>query len=96
MHICLHASAYFKFTFIRLIQSISTTVILLLRAVRNPYRFTQLGVGWVLRDVSVYHPDQVITFLRQHRQDMIKEGVRYAVEKMSPSQKARVRAAEDE
>ena len=66
------------------------------RAVRNPYRFTQLGVGWVLRDVSVYHPDQVITFLRQHRKDMIKEGVRYAVEKMSPSQKARVRAAEDE
>lgn len=61
-------------------------------AVRNKYRFTQLGVGWVLRDVSVHHPQLIIDFLNKHEEDFIREAVRYATEKMAPSQKKLVHA----
>ncbi|KAM7455769.1 hypothetical protein BLSTO_03480 [Blastocystis sp. subtype 1] len=61
-------------------------------AVRNKYRFTQLGVGWVLRDVSVHHPQLIIDFLNKHEDDFIREAVRYATEKMAPSQKKLVHA----
>ena len=64
----------------------------LISVVKNPYRFTQLGAGWVLRDVSVHHKDIVIDFLNRHKDDMIKEAVRYATEKMSPSDKKKVEA----
>ena len=60
------------------------------RAVKNPYRFTQLGVGWVLRDVSVHHTEQVIDFLNAHSEDFSKEALRYATEKMKPSDKKKV------
>ena len=59
-------------------------------AVQNSYRFTQLGVGWVLRDVSVHHPALVIDFLNEHEADFTKEAVRYATEKMTPTQKKQV------
>lgn len=59
-------------------------------AVKNSYRFTQLGVGWVLRDVSVHHPTVVIDFLNKHEEDFTKEAVRYATEKMTPTQKKQV------
>ena len=58
--------------------------------VKNPYRFTQLGAGWVLRDVSIHNKEIVIDFLNKHKGDMIKEAVRYATEKMSPSDKIKV------
>lgn len=58
----------------------------------NSFRFTQLGIGWILRDVSVHHLDLVIDFLNSHQDELIKEAVRYAVEKMSPSAKKRVKA----
>ena len=57
---------------------------------KNSYRFTQLGVGWVLRDVSVHHPTVVIDFLNKHEEDFTKEAVRYATEKMTPTQKKQV------
>ena len=60
--------------------------------VKNPYRFTQLGAGWVLRDVSIHNKEIVIDFLNKHKGDMIKEAVRYATEKMSPSDKIKVEA----
>lgn len=60
--------------------------------VKNPYRFTQLGAGWVLRDVSVHNKEIIIDFLNKHKDDMIKEAVRYATEKMSPSDKKKVEA----
>lgn len=53
-------------------------------------------MGWVLRDVSVHHPDQVIVFLRKHKMHWSKEGLRYAMEKMNSEQKARVKAASDD
>lgn len=56
----------------------------------NPYRFTQLGVGWVLRDVSVHHLQAVIDFLNKHEKEFSKEAARYATEKMKPSQKKQV------
>ena len=67
-------------------------MILLFGVVKNPYRFTQLGAGWVLRDVSVHSKAIVIDFLNRHKDDMIKEAVRYATEKMSPSDKKKVEA----
>ena len=55
------------------------------RAIKNQYRFTQLGVGWVLRDVSVFHPELVVDFINEHEQYFTKEAVRYALEKMTPT-----------
>ena len=63
-------------------------------AVKNPYRFTQLGVGWVLRDVSVHNKKLVIDFLNQHEDDVIREAVRYATEKMTPTDKKKVHACQ--
>ena len=65
-------------------------IVVICRAVKNSYRFTQLGVGWVLRDVSVHHPQQVVDFLNEHESLFIKEGRRYATEKMKPKDKQNV------
>ena len=63
-------------------------------AVKNPYRFTQLGVGWVLRDVSVHNKKLVIDFLNTHEDDFTREAVRYATEKMTPTDKKKVHACQ--
>jgi 3-methyladenine DNA glycosylase AlkD len=52
------------------------------RIVRTPERFTQLGMGWVLRELWLAEPELVVGFLRRHYPQISREGLRYAIEKM--------------
>ncbi|MCC6929158.1 MAG: DNA alkylation repair protein [Gemmatimonadaceae bacterium] len=45
-------------------------------------RFVQLGMGWVLRELSQADRDAVIAFLRDHDSIIRREAFRYATEKM--------------
>ncbi|MCY3017853.1 MAG: DNA alkylation repair protein [Planctomycetota bacterium] len=62
------------------------------RVVRNPERFAQLGVGWVLRELFLADRARAIKFVRSHHQYMSREGLRYATEKMPAALKQRVLA----
>lgn len=56
--------------------------------VQTQERFVQLGVGWVLREVSKCGPDaehRVVSFLYEHYHSFMREGLRYAIEKMQPA-----------
>jgi 3-methyladenine DNA glycosylase AlkD len=44
-------------------------------------RFVQLGVGWLLRELSVGAPDDALAFMRAHHGLLSREGLRYALEK---------------
>lgn len=52
------------------------------RTVKNPERFTQLGTGWVLRELWLAEPKRVETFITEHYHYFSREGLRYAIEKM--------------
>jgi 3-methyladenine DNA glycosylase AlkD len=52
------------------------------RIVRNPERFVQLGMGWVLRELSLSDRPRVLGFLRKHYSSISREGLRYAIEKL--------------
>jgi DNA alkylation repair enzyme len=53
--------------------------------VRNPDRFVQLGMGWVLRELFLADREVVLDFLRQHYPSINREALRYAIEKMPKS-----------
>lgn len=59
------------------------------RIVRTPFRFTQLGLGWVLRELWLAHPARMEAFLADHLGEMSAEGLRYAIEKMPAARRAR-------
>jgi 3-methyladenine DNA glycosylase AlkD len=50
--------------------------------VRNPDRFVQLGMGWVLRELFLADRTVVLGFLARHYPLINREALRYAVEKM--------------
>ncbi|MGL1935430.1 MAG: DNA alkylation repair protein [Fibrobacterales bacterium] len=62
-----------------IILSICTEVI------KNSERFAQLGVGWVLRELSVANTELALTFIQNHYSQFSREGLRYAIEKLEPS-----------
>jgi len=65
-----------------IILNIATNVI------QNQNRFPQLGVGWVLRELSVADEDVVVSFIKNHYTEFTREGLWYAIEKMNkPLQK---------
>ncbi len=45
-------------------------------------RFNQLGVGWLLREMSVADQEGVVSLIEENKKLFIREGLRYAVEKM--------------
>ncbi|KAL0485332.1 hypothetical protein AKO1_002909 [Acrasis kona] len=51
-------------------------------------RFVQLGVGWVLRELSLKDEPSVIEFLKKHYHHFSREGLRYAIEKMDSETKS--------
>lgn len=59
-------------------------------AVRTRDRFAQLGAGWVLRELYLAAPADVLRFLRHHYPQLIREGLRYAIEKMPATLQRRV------
>lgn len=50
--------------------------------VRHQERFVQLGVGWLLRELSLAAQPSVISFIKQNYESFTREGLRYAIEKM--------------
>jgi len=55
--------------------------------VKNPERFVQLGVGWVLRELSLANLELVNEFLTDNFEYFSREGLRYAIEKMTAKDK---------
>lgn len=52
------------------------------RLAQRDDRFVQLGMGWVLRELSLADRDAVISFLKDHAPTIRREALRYAIEKM--------------
>jgi len=50
--------------------------------IKNSERFVQLGVGWVLREVSLSDKQRVVKFIKNNYLSFSREGLRYAIEKM--------------
>mmetsp|Transcript_4725 Transcript_4725/g.17737 ORF Transcript_4725/g.17737 Transcript_4725/m.17737 type:complete len:373 (+) Transcript_4725:1810-2928(+) len=50
--------------------------------IKNQERFAQLGAGWVVREVSVVDEPRVLKFLKRTHSHWIREGWRYAIEKL--------------
>ncbi|HEV3408231.1 MAG TPA: DNA alkylation repair protein [Gaiellaceae bacterium] len=50
--------------------------------VRDPARFSQTGVGWVLRELSRADPEAVAGFVRDHRHEMSREALRAATARL--------------
>jgi 3-methyladenine DNA glycosylase AlkD len=50
----------------------------------------QKGYGWMLKEASKRHQEELFSCVMQHRQEMPRTALRYAIEKMPP--KLRLRA----
>jgi 3-methyladenine DNA glycosylase AlkD len=48
----------------------------------------QKGYGWMLKEASKLHQDEVYQYVLKHRKDMPRTALRYAIEKMPPEMKA--------
>jgi len=48
----------------------------------------QKGYGWMLKEASKAHLEDVYQYVLKHRQDMPRTALRYAIEKMPPQMKA--------
>jgi 3-methyladenine DNA glycosylase AlkD len=48
----------------------------------------QKGYGWMLKEASKPHQDEVYQYILKHRKDMPRTALRYAIEKMPPEMKA--------
>ncbi len=48
----------------------------------------QKGYGWLLKEASKKHQDEVYQYVLKHRKDMPRTALRYAIEKMPPEMKA--------
>lgn len=53
-------------------------------------RFVQLGCGWLLREISLSERKRVISFIEKHHESFSREGLRYAIEKMTESERRRL------
>ena len=60
--------------------------------VRCPDRFVQLGMGWVLRELSLADRQAVVDFLAANYASVNREALRYAVEKLPVSLRSKVLA----
>ena len=60
--------------------------------VQNQERFVQLGCGWVLRELSLSDLKLVVQFITEHYDSFIREGLRYAIEKMEPQLRSQLLA----
>jgi hypothetical protein len=54
---------------------------LCLECLKYDERFNQLGLGWLLREMSVVDRKGVGKFIRDNYGSFIREGLRYAIEK---------------
>ncbi len=52
----------------------------------------QKGYGWMLKEASKQHPDEIVTYVMRHRHNMPRIALRYAIEKMPPEVRRQVMA----
>lgn len=52
------------------------------RLAQRDDRFVQLGMGWVLRELSLADREATVTFLVSHHDTIRREALRYAIEKL--------------
>ncbi|HVN66168.1 MAG TPA: DNA alkylation repair protein [Methanomicrobiales archaeon] len=52
------------------------------RLLQDPDDLVQKGYGWLLKEAGKAHPDEVFRFVMEHRKDMPRTALRYAIEKM--------------
>ena len=52
--------------------------------VKSSERFVQLGVGCLLREMSINMSDKVVEFIKDHYRYFIREGLRYSIDKLDP------------
>ena len=50
---------------------------------KDKERFVQLGIGWVLRNISVNNKNLIINFIKANYNSFIREGLRYSIEKFN-------------
>ncbi len=60
--------------------------------VRDPERFAQTGVGWVMRELSVADRKRVVAFAQLHAARMSREGMKYIIEKLPAAEQKRLLA----
>ncbi|HMK15499.1 MAG TPA: DNA alkylation repair protein [Methanomicrobiales archaeon] len=48
----------------------------------DPDDLVQKGYGWLLKEASKSHPDEIFRFVMERRRDMPRTALRYAIEKM--------------
>lgn len=59
--------------------------------VQHPERFAQTGTGWVLRELSLAEPEQVVTFVETHLHCFSSEALQKAVANLTAETQARLR-----
>ncbi|UCD06747.1 MAG: DNA alkylation repair protein [candidate division WOR-3 bacterium] len=47
----------------------------------------QNGYGWMLKDASIIFPSQVLNYVVNHKKEMPRRALRYAIERFTPEQK---------
>jgi 3-methyladenine DNA glycosylase AlkD len=57
---------------------------------RDPSRFAQTGVGWVLRELSLHDPAAVVRFAERNLASLSREAIRSLAEKMPPGERRRL------
>jgi Predicted DNA alkylation repair enzyme len=57
------------------------------RLLRDNDDLVQKGYGWMLKEASKRHPEVIFIFVMQHRQEMPRTALRYAIEKLPMDQK---------
>lgn len=58
----------------------------------DPHEMVQKGAGWLLKETYPKHPTQTVAFLLEHHSRTPRLVLRYAAEKMTPSDKQKVMA----
>ncbi|CAF1092230.1 unnamed protein product [Didymodactylos carnosus] len=56
----------------------------------NKYRFVQLGVGWLLRELTINYRERTIDYIEKNYHHLIREGLRYALEKLDKDERNRL------
>jgi 3-methyladenine DNA glycosylase AlkD len=63
-----------------------------IRLMRDEDVYVQKGCGWLLKVAAQVHPQEVSEFLRTWHPQMMRDTFRYAIEKMSPADRASLMA----
>ena len=54
----------------------------------DPDIMVQKGYGWMLKEASNHYPKEVFDYVMENRREMPRTSLRYAIEKLSPGNKA--------